>query len=420
VAPWLQGLFPTYWTKNSLNLSLMAFTRSIGASITLVALPALVIKWGGGVSTLGRVVFLEMVLAAVIALPRATAVQRFGERGVLLFASVIETVALAAIAGPSLLWAGAGRLFQGLADKTNFSVSTKVLFDETDSNNNRARVRSFFSTAQSVGNLVGPVAGGLLAAISLQAAVLVGAALSAMNIPLTNALLIFSSGRQQSGERTTGLNRLIGMHIRRLIENRFLFFMSLVIAALSLFDVFMSAILEVHLLKQHHFTVAQLGLLLSISSLVPIALAMPVAAVVDRAGRITPLALDALFIGGGIWGLSFSPLPYWVVVGLMASILLGLSFANSAITTLYGDLTRPSVRMSEMEAVGTIRTIAGAVLALVVARYYDSFPVLTVRAIAAVMVMGPAFLVVLDLSQRRARKHPEQDTNAMKPVAPTV
>ncbi len=210
------------------------------------------------------------------------------------------------------------------------------------------------------------------------------------------------------------------MHIRRLIENRFLFFMSLVIAALSLFDVFMSAILEVHLLKQHHFTVAQLGLLLSISSLVPIALAMPVAAVVDRAGRITPLALDALFIGGGIWGLSFSPLPYWVVVGLMASILLGLSFANSAITTLYGDLTRPSVRMSEMEAVGTIRTIAGAVLALVVARYYDSFPVLTVRAIAAVMVMGPAFLVVLDLSQRRARKHPEQDTNAMKPVAPTV
>ena len=370
--------------------------RSTAASVALVALPAYVLRRGGGAGTLSRVLFAEMALAAVIALPRATAVHRFGERAVLSVASIIETLALAAIAGPSLLWAGAGRLVQGLADRTHFSVSTKVLFDVTDGQNTRARVRGAFSTAQSIGNLVGPALGGLLATLSLGLAVLGGTLLSAVNIVLVLGLLTLPRRPASEVKQSASLRDLFTVHMHRLLENRFLFLASLISALLSLFDIFTTAILEVHLLSYQGLSVGQLGLLLSVSSLVPILLTLPIATVVDRLGRTVPLIAAGVLIGASVWGFSLRGLPFVADIVLMAGLLLGLSFANSAWTTLYGDLTRPAVRMSEMEAVGTIRTIVGAGLALVVGRFYDSVPGLTVQAIAVVLAMGTLLLIGLD------------------------
>lgn len=395
----VQRLLPSYWTTASLSVGGMALVRSFGASISLIALPALVVKLGGGGGTLSRVLFVEMVAAAIIALPRATAVQRWGERATLSWAAITETLSLIIMAGPSLLAVSAGRLVQGLADKTHFSVSTKVLFDLTDGQNTRARVRAAFATFQSIGNLAGPAIGGLIAAVSLRSAVLLGAAITTLNILLVRLVRIPS--RSADTSKRASLHEVFTVHMVRLAANRPLFLMSFVIALLTLFDIFTTALLEVHLLTYQHLSVAQLGFLLSASALIPIALAIPIASIVDRFGRTVPLILDTILVGGGIWGFSVVALPYWVDIFLMGAILIGLSLANSATTTLYGDLTRPTVRMSEMEAVSTIRTIGGAVLALVVAQVYDAHPALTVRAIAVAIALGSALLIMLDLGYQR-------------------
>ena len=114
--------------------------------------------------------------------------------------------------------------------------------------------------------------------------------------------------------------------------------------------------------------------------------------------------LGLLLIGASVWGFSVHRLPFVANILLMAALLLGLSFANSAWTTLYGDLTRPAVRMSEMEAVGTIRTIVGALLALVVGRLYDSVPGLTAQGIAVALTAGTVLLIGLDRSFQRSRQ----------------
>ena len=113
---------------------------------------------------------------------------RFGRRPVLLVSLAGAAIDyLVAAVAPSLLILAAGRILAGVCG-ANMAVASSVVADLTRPED-RARRFGQVSAVVGIGLIGGPIAGGLLGAISLRAPFLLAAVLNALNFALVLAML---------------------------------------------------------------------------------------------------------------------------------------------------------------------------------------------------------------------------------------
>lgn len=150
-------------------LVLASFVIAIGFGIVAPALPAFAASFDVGVTAAAAVISAFAFMRLAFAPVSGRLVQRLGEQPVYLSGLVIVAVATGACAFAQAYWQLL--LFRGLAGigSTMFTVSAVALLVRLAPPEVRGRVTGLFATGFLLGNIGGPIIGGLLVGLGLRA-----------------------------------------------------------------------------------------------------------------------------------------------------------------------------------------------------------------------------------------------------------
>ncbi|WP_462418307.1 MFS transporter [Kytococcus sp. Marseille-QA3725] len=146
-----------------------AFVVAIGFGIVAPAIPQFARSFGVGASAAAVIVSAFAAFRLAFAPVGGRLSEAFGERPVYLVGLVIVALSTCAAAfAPSYLWLLVFRSLGGIGS-TMFTVSAVALLVRLSPPNRRGRVSAAYGSAFLLGNVFGPVLGGLLAPLGLRA-----------------------------------------------------------------------------------------------------------------------------------------------------------------------------------------------------------------------------------------------------------
>jgi MFS family permease len=288
---------------------------------------------------------------------------------------------------PSWPWLIPGLILAGLYMANNPAFKTYVLLK---SERSRASLNMMLVFGgYSVGMIVAPLLGGLLAAYAgMRVVFLVGAALCAVSSTCAS----FIADVAYSGTETTWtLGAIVYQRqLRRCVVFFLIGFLAIYIA---------QPFLTPFLAQAHHMGYAALGLYASLASLGAAVMGPLAGHATDRWGPRSGLVMMLAFLLLGVTLLLYAPSPtVWALAFLACGAFDALRFSSSAIVGLYFGVVPMAWGFAVFDATMGIPMVAGSLLGGIFFRWSVRLPLIVVAILAVILL---AALVAWPLASRR-------------------
>jgi MFS family permease len=300
--------------RRDLNLVSAASAAAIvGWSMLTLLLPLLALRFGLGAGGIGLLVACAAVLPLLLAVPIGTAVDRFGARLIMALSFAGTAAALVPmVVQPSLTWLVVAFVV-GSALQNGFIIGAQALIAVLGAEGRSREVAyGWWTTAMAAGQVVGPIAAGVLLDLAgVQTAFVVVAASLAIAAALTLAMR--SRGRSETFVPPFRWRAAVG-----LLRDRTVGIAVLTSAAAVWAMTIHATFLPVHL-ESLAMSAATIGVLLSLRSAAAVVIRPFMPQVIALlGGRERTVAYTLVTLAAGLAGVLVSPSPWivglWVVL----------------------------------------------------------------------------------------------------------
>jgi len=324
-----------------LSVYLPTFLFAIGQGAVLPIIPLFALELGASVAAASAVVGARGLGLMLFDVPSGLAVSRFGDKGAMVAGTaMVAVVAVGASLSRSVPALAVLMLIMG-GGWSFWQVARLAYISEITPNEQRGRAIALLGGMQRVGNIIGPILGGLLGRyFGLGSAFYAQAALG-----LAAAAMMFVVVREGSGSENLGGHGIVGRLFTTVVEQRKII-LSAGLAAILIQVVHQGRDVFLPLWgKAIGLDVARIGLVIGIASLVDAALFYPAGYIMDRWGRKRASVPSLLILS-----LGFLALPATTDVHgyALVAILIGVGHGLGAgLVTILGADFAPALRRGE-------------------------------------------------------------------------
>jgi DHA1 family tetracycline resistance protein-like MFS transporter len=387
-----------------------AFLIAIGYGLVAPTLPVFVRSFDVGITAASLVISVFALSRLLFAPVSGRIVSRWGEAPVFCTGLTIVAVSTGACAFAGAYWQLIALRALGGIGSTMFTVSALSLLIRLAPAHKRGRASGMWATGFLLGNIVGPLAGGGLAAVSLRAPFLVYAAVLVVVVVIGVLLLRGRRGERPAtnaaAEPSTGFRAALRHSAYRAalaasFANGWMVF-GVRVALVPLF--------VVEALRQPEAWAGTALAVFAAGNAVTLVLAGRVA---DHRGRKPPLLLGLAIaaVATGMLGFVTSPLAF-LLVSLVAGLGSGLINppVNAVVADVIGARARGGTVLAGFQMAADLGAILGPVLAGALAEA-GGFP-------AAFALTGVVSLVALGLWVRAPETLPEAPSTSAEEALP--
>ncbi|HEY7378841.1 MAG TPA: MFS transporter, partial [Steroidobacteraceae bacterium] len=333
---------------NALTLYIPSLTLALGQGIAVPALPTYARSFGVTFAVASTVLVAFAVGSLLAGLPTGYLVDRIGRRRVIIAGPVLIAIAsfLVAVAQsfPELL---VYRFLAGVGQQM-WNISRVTIVAETAADAQRGRQMSIMTALMSVGTILGPAVGGVIAAVWDVRIPFIFYGVLALISTLPGALLIRDPvappGEEPDTSRGTRRNANGWTWLRA--QPIILFFVALFFAGMSRGALF-SGSLNFYAVYAYGVGAETIGFLAGVASAIGIPITLVSGTVMDRFGRKAAIIPGFSLIAGSLGLMMVMALrggPFTVFVVLFLAVQAALTITSGALQVLGSDLAPPDAR----------------------------------------------------------------------------
>jgi MFS transporter, DHA1 family, tetracycline resistance protein len=356
-----------------------AFMIAIGFGLVAPTLPVFVRTFDVGITAASLVVSAFALARLVFAPGAGTLVTRIGELRVYMIGLVVVAVTSAGMAFAGEYWHLLVLRLIGGIGSTMFTISALSMLIRLAPPAMRGRASGMWATGFLLGNIVGPLVGGALIAISLRAPFLVYAVMLFLVAGVSGVLLRGTGGGRpdpaaEAPPPALGFRAALGHRAYRA---------ALVASFGNGWAIFGARVALVPLVVVESLGLPEAwsGIALAVFAAGNAATLLVAGRIADRIGRRPPmlLGLAVAAVGTGVLGLVADP---WLFLAVSLVAGLGSGLVNPPLNAAVADVIGPGGRGGTVLAGFQMASDTGAILGPVLA-----------GALAEVVGYGPAFLL---------------------------
>ena len=356
-----------------------SFMIAIGFGLVAPTLPVFVRTFDVGITAASAVVSAFALARLVFAPAAGTLVSRIGELRVYLLGLVIVAVSSAGMAFATEYWHLLALRLCGGVGSTLFTISALSMLIRLAPPSMRGRASGMWATGFLLGNIVGPLVGGLLIVVSLRAPFLVYAAMLVVVTVLSAPLLRGTGGGRpvptdEAPPPSVGFREALGHPTYRA---------ALVASFGNGWAVFGARVALVPLVVVEALGLPEAwsGIALAVFAAGNAATLLIAGRLADRIGRRPPMlvGLAVAAVGTGVLGLVLDP---WLFLAVCLVAGLGSGLINPPLNASVADVIGPGGRGGTVLAGFQMASDTGAILGPVLA-----------GALAEIVGYGPAFVL---------------------------
>lgn len=368
-----------------LPLYLPSLLLGIPAQASFVLLPLYVLDQGGSVAAAAAVIGWRGVGMMVMDIPAGMLAARWGDKAVMLLASVGLVVAFLGYATSTTITSFYIFALINGASSSTFLLGRMAYISDTLAGSERGRVIAMIAGSLRLAALLGPLAGGALApVVGFSTALAIGAAMMALGAA-TIAMTARPGPRSESALKWHAIPHLAITHRR--------IFATAGVGAIAFMLMRSARTVLIPLLGASiGLDAAAVGLVVSMSALVDVALFYPAGVIMDRHGRRATAVPSSMLFALALVAMSFvDTYTTLVIAAIAAGIANGLS--TGIVMTLGTDLAPPAERGEFLGLWRLLTDVGTAAGPMVVSTVVVMAP-LSVAALCAAACGGVGSLII--------------------------